>query len=115
MLTLCDPMDCSPPGSSVHGILQARILEWRILEPFPSPGDLPDPGSRPFRRESHELWFSTCFSEQAAVAPGDLVGMQGLGFHLDLLTRNSGLGETVICTDQVLQVTLMHSVWKPPT
>ena len=27
-LTLCDPMDCSPLGSSVHGILQARILEW---------------------------------------------------------------------------------------
>ena len=27
-LTLCDPMDCSPPGSSVDGILQARILEW---------------------------------------------------------------------------------------
>ena len=27
-LTLGDPMDCSPPGSSVHGILQARILEW---------------------------------------------------------------------------------------
>ena len=25
--TLCDPMDCSPPGSSVHGVLQARILE----------------------------------------------------------------------------------------
>ena len=25
---LCDPMDCSLPGSSVHGILQARILEW---------------------------------------------------------------------------------------
>ena len=27
-LTLCDPMDCSLPGSSVHGILQARVLEW---------------------------------------------------------------------------------------
>ena len=27
-LTLCDPVDCSPPGSSVYGILQARILEW---------------------------------------------------------------------------------------
>ena len=26
--TLCDPVDCSPPGSSVHGILQASILEW---------------------------------------------------------------------------------------
>ena len=27
-LTLRDPMDCSPPGSSVHGIFQARVLEW---------------------------------------------------------------------------------------
>ena len=27
-LTVCDPMDCSLPGSSVHGIFQARILEW---------------------------------------------------------------------------------------
>ena len=27
-LTLCDPLDCSPPGSSVHGIIQVRILEW---------------------------------------------------------------------------------------
>ena len=38
---LCDPMDYSPPGSSVHRILQARILEWVA---FPPPGDLPDPG-----------------------------------------------------------------------
>ena len=30
-LTLCDPMDCSPPGSSVQGILQARILEWAAI------------------------------------------------------------------------------------
>ena len=30
-LTLCDPLDCSPPGSSVHGILQARILEWVVI------------------------------------------------------------------------------------
>ena len=29
--TLCDPMDCSRPGSSVHGILQARILEWVVM------------------------------------------------------------------------------------
>ena len=29
--TVCDPMDCSPPGSSVHGLLQARILEWAAL------------------------------------------------------------------------------------
>ena len=30
-LTLCDPVDCSPPGSSVHGVLQARILEWAAM------------------------------------------------------------------------------------
>ena len=30
-LTLCDPMDYSPPGSSVHGILQAGILEWAAI------------------------------------------------------------------------------------
>ena len=30
-LTFCDPMDCSPPGSSVHGISQARILEWAAI------------------------------------------------------------------------------------
>ena len=33
-LTLCDPMDCTPPGSSVHGILQARILEWIAISFF---------------------------------------------------------------------------------
>ena len=31
--TVCDPVDCSPPGSSVHGILQARMLEW-VAVPF---------------------------------------------------------------------------------
>ena len=35
-------MDCSPPGSSVLGILQARILEWVAIS---SAGDLPDPGT----------------------------------------------------------------------
>ena len=39
--TLCQPMDCCPPGSSVHGILQARILEWL---PCLSPWDIPNPG-----------------------------------------------------------------------
>ena len=40
-LTFCDPMDCSPPGSSVYGILQAKIVEWAAM-PFSS--YLPDPG-----------------------------------------------------------------------
>ena len=39
---LCHPMDCSPPGSSVHGILQARIVEW-VVTPF-SRGIFPTQG-----------------------------------------------------------------------
>ena len=39
--TLCSPVDCSPPSSSVSGVLQAKILE-RVA--FPSSGDLPYPG-----------------------------------------------------------------------
>ena len=43
-LTFCDPRDCSLPGSSVHGILQAKILKW---VPCPPPGDLPNLGIEP--------------------------------------------------------------------
>ena len=42
--TLCDPVDCSPLGASVHGILQARILEWIAM---PSSRDLSNPGIEP--------------------------------------------------------------------
>ena len=43
--TLFDPTNHGPPGSSVHGIFQATIY-WDGL-PFPSPGDLPNPGNKP--------------------------------------------------------------------
>ena len=39
-LTLSDPMDCSPPGSSIHGIFRATVLEWIA---YPSPADLSNP------------------------------------------------------------------------
>ena len=42
--TLCNPVDCSPPDSSVHGILQARRLEWAAMS---SSKDLPDLGIEP--------------------------------------------------------------------
>ena len=67
-LILCDPMDCSPPGSSVHGISQVRILEWVanfFSRGLPGPGIKPEspalaggffptepPGKPPFLRES---------------------------------------------------------------
>ena len=43
-LTICNPMDCSWPGSPVHGVLQARMLEWVAI---PFSGDLPNPGVEP--------------------------------------------------------------------
>ena len=43
-LALCDPVDCGPPGSPVHGILQARILEWAAI-PFSKWSS--DPGMEP--------------------------------------------------------------------
>ena len=48
-LTLCNPMGVSPPGSSVHGILQARILEW-VAIPFPR-------GSVQLRAQTQVSWI----------------------------------------------------------
>ena len=52
--TLCDPMDCSPPGSSVNGILQARILEWAAI---------------PFSRESAQPWDWTWIPDSLLSEP----------------------------------------------
>ena len=46
--TLCDPTDCSPPGSSVHGILQARMLEWVAISS--------SRGSNPGTEPSSSAW-----------------------------------------------------------
>ena len=68
-------MNHSPPGSFVHGIFQARILEWL---PFPSPGDLLDPGVRPASPASAGEYFTT-------EPPGKPLG----GYRI--LTCNCGL------------------------
>ena len=56
-LSRCDLMGCSPPGSSVHGILQARVLEWVAIS---FSGDLPYPGIEP---ESPTLQADSLSSE----------------------------------------------------
>ena len=72
-LTHCEPMDCSPPGSSMLGIHQARIQE--ILGntglPLPSPGDLPDPGIKPVSLMSPALAVGF-FTTSAPVKPSDI-------------------------------------------
>ena len=49
---LCDPVDCSPPGSSIHGIPQARILDWVAIS---YSRNLPDPGIKPASLTSPSL------------------------------------------------------------
>ena len=52
----CSHMDCSPPGSSVHGISQARILKWVVIF---SPQDLPNPGTEPASPTLAGRFFTT--------------------------------------------------------
>ena len=63
--SLCDPMDYSPLGFSVHGILQARILEWIAM---PSSRDLPDSGVELVSLMFHALaggFFTTSTTREA--------------------------------------------------
>ena len=53
--TLCDPMDCSPPGSSVHGIFQAKILEW-VAMPSSSRGSF-------LPRAQTRVYYVSCFGK----------------------------------------------------
>ena len=74
-LTLCDPMDCGPPGSSVHGILQARVLEWVAI---------------PFSRESSQTRVS-------CVAGGSSLPEPPPGVHTDFCnSAPSSTGVTVV-------------------
>ena len=57
------PWTVSPPGSSIHGILQARIL------PYPPPGDLPDPG---IKLESWALQTDSLLSEPPGLMKGHM-------------------------------------------
>ena len=63
-LTLCYPLDCNPPGSSVHGILQTRILEWVTIpfsKGFPTQGL--KPGFLHFRQSLY------CWDTREALSP----------------------------------------------
>ena len=65
--SLCNPMDCSPPDSFVHGILQARILKWVAIS---SSGNLCDPGIEPASLKSPALavgFFTTCATWEAQI------------------------------------------------
>ena len=54
----CDPMDCSLPGSSVHGIFQARVLEWVAIA---RSADLPDPEIEPGSPALQEILYQLSY------------------------------------------------------
>ena len=66
-LTLCNPMDCSPPGSSVHEEFSRQEF-WSGV-PFPPPGDLPDPGVEPGSLVSSSLAGGS-FTTEPSGKPG---------------------------------------------
>ena len=73
-LTLCNPVDHSPSGLSVNGILQERILEWGSELLCPPPGDLPNPGRETSSLMSPSL-ASGFFIASARGKPMDEVSM----------------------------------------
>ena len=87
-LTLCDPMDCSPPGSSVGFSRQEFWSGW----PFPSPGDLPDPRmikpvspalqADSYPSEPCEQWKAGVKSDWSACVPLSTVIGLGVGVYL---------------------------------
>ena len=62
-LSLCDPVDCSPPGSSVRGMLQAGTLEG-VASPPPGKGYLRKPGSAVFSCRESKLRSVICWSKR---------------------------------------------------
>ena len=99
--TLCDPMDCSHPGSSVRGTLQARILGWFAM---PSSRGLPDPGiepsspaapasgrffpAEPVGAELHKLNPTVCSSLCLSLLPSSNLCSHKCNVHISLLSKN---------------------------
>ena len=77
--TLCDPMDCSPPGSSVHGILQARILEWVAISS--------SRGSSWPRDQTHVSGIS-CTGRQVQLVIQVFFSRNTFGFNIDKMCHN---------------------------
>ena len=101
-LTLCYHMDCCPPGSSVHGLLQARILEWVAIFFF---RDLPDKGSNP-----DLLWLLLW---QADSLPLSHLGSPIVdGSHFQLTRSYNALQEYFFKSLNYLLISLSSKHWK---
>ena len=73
-LTLCDPMDCSLPGSSVHGIFQARVLEWVAISFSKKAFKLYQMQGLPWSRMRFQWFWNSVSVRKCIWGPGLVVG-----------------------------------------
>ena len=112
-LTVCDPMDCSPPGSSVHGTSQARILEWVAIS---SSKGSSIPGIEPrLLQFLHCRWILYCWTKSqpnlhSSASRGHLscIGPKSLRFVQGLII-SSLVPPCLPLTSSSSDVTLSHS------
>jgi len=118
---VCNPMDCSPPGSSVRGMSQAWTLQWG---PFPPPGDLPDSGIKPLSPESPALQAGSvllCHLGSPSIFYRELACINILGlFLVGQLFASGGQSIRVSVSASVLPVNIqgwfpleLTGVWSP--
>ena len=105
-LTICDLMDCNPPSSSIHGILQERILKWGSI---PCPGDLPDPrmerqsptlqvevftvwATSEFSKSNTSIWMKACLVYSSLYLNLFAKQVECFTFHFLFLTCSLGVG-----------------------
>ena len=91
--TLCDPVDCCPPGFSVQGILQARILEWAATPS--SRRSLPNPGIEPASLMSPASAGGFLVTSATWEAPSSILYTKS--FKLDDLCRRSYIICNFVC------------------
>ena len=91
--TLCNPMDCSPPGSSVHRILQARILEW-VAIPF----------SRGFSQHGDQTPISHTVVDSL---PPELPG-KALGSHIPCSQKTKTENRGSVVTNSIKTLKTVH-------
>ena len=107
--TLCNPMDFSLPGSSVHGIFQAKILGGL---PFPSPGDLPNPGIEPGSPSLQAMLYRLSHQGSPNEANGERCQKQKQRKQMSWLSsERSGKHKTMLWCDSELmwfRASLLH-------
>ena len=92
-LTLCDPMDCSPAGNSVHGILQARTIEWVAITLCR--GIFPFQGSNLELRECRQILYRLSHQESLRVESNDQP--QGCGLNTVSYFFGYNIAKVICC------------------